>query len=56
MATALFEGVFDQSLLKTAKMTVFDTFFQLCTFPSPTFCQELDYLNFPSVSCLAALN
>ena len=26
MATVLFEGVFDQMLLKTAKMTVFSTF------------------------------
>ena len=46
MATVLFEGVFDQILLKTAKMTVFDTLFQVCTSPSPTFLDNWIFLIF----------
>ena len=44
MATVLFEGVFDQILLRTAKMTVFEALFQICASPSRTFSGELDFL------------
>ena len=37
MATVLFEGVFDQILLKTAKNDRFETLFQICASPPPHF-------------------
>ena len=43
MATVMFESVFGQILLKTTKNDVFDTLFQLCASPSPTFLGKLDF-------------
>ena len=51
MATVLFEGVFDQILLKMAK----NDLFQLCTSPSPTFLGQLDFFNF-AFFCLSKLD
>ena len=56
MGTVLFKVVFDQILLKPAKMTVFDTLFQLCASSSPTFLGQLDCLNFQAISCLSSLD
>ena len=48
MATDLFEGAFNQILLKTAKNDHVRTLFQLCLSPSPTFLRQLDSVfNFP---------
>ena len=56
MATVLFEGVFYQILLKTAKNDRFETLFQLCASPSPTFGGQLDFFNFPAISYLSNLD
>ena len=46
MATILFEDVFDQILLKTAKLTVFETLFQLWPLRPPHFEDNWMFLTF----------
>ena len=53
MANDLCEGVFNQILLRTAKNDHFETIFQLCASPCPTFSGQLDFFNFPPTSYLS---